>query len=257
MNHTKRMVLVPENTLERLQQRQQILTPPVTQTLKNLDSEMGDILSSKQLDDEQKAKLYNQVLQRYLTYYDQRKGQPLHVKLTTSKQVETPKPDEESKETSKESTEVETIPSAVEEEVIESVPKLYKAAARQLLDKIKQNRDVLHWNEKGELKYENKPISGSHVVDLVNDILRHRKGFEPVGWSVFARGLARMNVPENLVRNPQRQSAIREFKTRVREETPESPSRWLPTPPPTSSPAKKQRKRFASPRPQAVRWLKL
>ena len=85
MNHTKRMVLVPENTLERLQQRQQILTPPVTQTLKNLDSEMTDILSSKQLDDEEKAELYNQVLQRYLTYYDQRKGQPLHVKLTTPK----------------------------------------------------------------------------------------------------------------------------------------------------------------------------
>ena len=43
---------LPENTLERLQQRQQILTPPVTQTLKNLDSEMSHILSSKQLDDE-------------------------------------------------------------------------------------------------------------------------------------------------------------------------------------------------------------
>jgi len=58
------MVLVPENTLERMQQRQQILTPPVTQTLKNLDSEMNDILYSKELNDEQKAKLYNQVLQR-------------------------------------------------------------------------------------------------------------------------------------------------------------------------------------------------
>ena len=46
------MVLVPENTLERLQQRQQILTPPITQTLRNLDSEMTDILSSKELDDE-------------------------------------------------------------------------------------------------------------------------------------------------------------------------------------------------------------
>ena len=54
---------------------------------------MSDILSSKQLDDEAKATLYNQVLQRYLTYYDQRKGQSLHVKLTT------PKP-EESEETS-------------------------------------------------------------------------------------------------------------------------------------------------------------
>lgn len=132
MNQTRRMVLVPENTLERLQQHQQILTPPVTQTLKNLDSETGNILSSKQLDDEKKATLYNQTLQRYLTYYDQRKGQQLHVKLTTPKPVETPKP-EQSEETNKESTEVETIPTAVEQEVMKSVPKLYKAGSRQLL----------------------------------------------------------------------------------------------------------------------------
>ena len=254
------MIPVPENTLERLQQRQQILTPPVTQTLKNLDREMSDILSSKQLDDEAKAVLYNQVLQRYLTYYDQRKGQPLHVKLTTPKPVETRKPDESSEETSKESTAgAETIPtSAVEQEAIKSVPKLYKTGARQLLDKIKENSHLLNWNEKGELLYENNPIYGSHMLDLVNDMLRHRKGFEPVGWSVFARGLARMNVPENIVRNPQRQSAIREFKTRVREETPESPTRWLPTPPTTSSaPVKKQRRRVESPRSQAVCWLRL
>ena len=118
------MILVPENTLERLQQRQKILTPPVTQALKNLDSQMGDILSSKQLENEGKATLYNQVLQRYLTYYDQRKDQPLHVKLTTPKPVETPKPEESSEETSKESTtEAETIPTAVEEEVMKVFPK--------------------------------------------------------------------------------------------------------------------------------------
>ena len=258
MNHTQRMVLVPENTLERLQQRQQILTPPLTQTLRTLDNEMSDILSSKELDDEAKAKLYNQVLQRYLTYYDQRKGQPLHVKLTTVKPTETPKPEESEKQVEIPSPEKSQITTAVEQEVMKSVPKIYKNGARQLLDKIKENRDVLDWNDKGELLYENKPINGSHVVDLVNDMLRHRKGFSPVGWSVFARGLARMNVPENLVRNPQRQSAIREFKARVREETPESPSRWLPTPPTTSSaPVKKQRRRVESPRPQAVRWLQL
>ena len=70
------------------------------------------------------------------------------------------------------------------------LPKLYKTGARQLLDKIKENSEVLNWNEKGQLLYENKPISRSHMVDLVNDMLRRRKGFEPVGWSVFARGLA-------------------------------------------------------------------
>ena len=53
-----------------------------------------------------------------------------------------------------------------------------------------KNRDVLDWKDKGELVYENKPINGSHVVDLINDMLRHRKGYEPVGWSVFTRGLA-------------------------------------------------------------------
>ena len=74
--------------------------------------------------------------------------------------METPKP-EESEETSKES--------------------IYRAGARQLLDKIKEHRDLLNWNKKGELMYENKPITRSHVVDLVNDMLRHRKEFEPVG----------------------------------------------------------------------------
>ena len=107
---------------------------------------MSDILSNKQQDDEAKATLYNQVLLRYLTYYDQRKGQPLHVKLTTPKPVETLKPEDSSEETSKESTmEAEIIlTSAVEQEVIKSVPKLYKTGARQLLDKIKENSDVLN-----------------------------------------------------------------------------------------------------------------
>ena len=81
------------------------------------------------------------MLQHYLTYHNQRKGQPLHVKLTTPKPVETPKPEESRVGTSKESSmEAETIPtSAVEQEVLKSVPKLYKTGARQILDKIKQN----------------------------------------------------------------------------------------------------------------------
>ena len=88
--------------------------------------------------------LYFLVLQRYLTFYDQRKGQPLQVNLTTPKPVETPKPEESSEETSKESTAEAETTSAVEQEVIKSVPKLYKTGTRQLLDKIKENRDVLH-----------------------------------------------------------------------------------------------------------------
>ena len=202
------MVLVPENTLERMQQRQQILTPPVTQTLKNLDSEMSDILSSKQLDDEAKATLYNQVLQRYLTYYDQRKGQPLHIKLTTPKPVETPKP-EDSKETSKGSTaEAKTIPtSAVEQEVMKSVPKLYKAGARQLLDKIKENSEValLHklkmiirtviWGQiQAERCVARTIISSIYLIaSILAELSRSRKKALKSGYEILTASLTKFD----------------------------------------------------------------
>ena len=50
-----------------------------------------------------------------------------------------------------------------------------------MLDKIRENRDVLDRNDKDELVYENKLINGSHVVDLINDMLRRHKRFE---WMV-------------------------------------------------------------------------
>ena len=60
-----------------------------------------------------------------------------------------------------------SLQTAIEQDTMKSVPKIYKARARKLLDKIK-----------GELLYENKPICGSHVL---NETLRHQKGFEPGG----------------------------------------------------------------------------
>ena len=60
-----------------------------------------------------------------------------------------------------------------------------------------------------------------------------------------------------LVRNPQRQSAIREFKARVRHETPDSPSRWLPSPLMRVPSVKRKRRRVERLRNQAVRWLRL
>jgi hypothetical protein len=40
----------------------------------------------------------------------------------------------------------------------------------------------ISWNEKGELKYKGETVQGSNVVDLVNDVLRKRKYFNPQGW---------------------------------------------------------------------------
>ena len=44
----------------------------------------------------------------------------------------------------------------------------------------------------------------SNIVDPVNDVLRKRKSFEPVGWKTFARGLKDVNTPMDLVGNHDR-----------------------------------------------------
>jgi hypothetical protein len=56
-----------------------------------------------------------------------------------------------------------------------------KAKAQLLLKKMKSSPDN-SWNEKGELKYKGETVRGSNVVDLVNDVLRKRKYFNPQGW---------------------------------------------------------------------------
>ena len=76
------------------------------------------------------------MLQRYLTYYDQRKGQPLHVKISTPQAVETPKP-EENEQPSEEPVPEKFTSSAVEAEVMKSVPKIYKVGLDNCWIKLK------------------------------------------------------------------------------------------------------------------------
>jgi hypothetical protein len=72
--------------------------------------------------------------------------------------------------------------------ILESVPKTMKAKAQLLLKKMKSSPDI-SWNEKGELKYKGETVQGSNVVDLVNDVLRKRKCFNPQEWETFGETL--------------------------------------------------------------------
>jgi hypothetical protein len=53
-----------------------------------------------------------------------------------------------------------------------------RGKAELLLKKMKSNRDIT-WNEKGELKYKDKIVHGSNIVDLVND---NSRGFIVRWW---------------------------------------------------------------------------
>ena len=87
--------------------------------------------------------------------------------------------------------------------VIDSVPSTMKRKAQLLVSLLKTNQNV-SWEDDGTVKLCGKSIPGSNIIDLVNDVIRHRKGSEPTGWQAFAEGLRDMNIPQDVIGNRER-----------------------------------------------------
>ncbi|KAK3933132.1 LOW QUALITY PROTEIN: Putative uncharacterized transposon-derived protein [Frankliniella fusca] len=77
MNHVKKMILVPHESVARLNDS----TPPTSETqVSALDNEMELIMRKKYADDSLKWKLYNEALQRYLHFKNESK-KPLQISV--------------------------------------------------------------------------------------------------------------------------------------------------------------------------------
>ena len=192
MEYAKKMALVDPRVLESVPS-QPLSSNPIGNIMRRLDDEIRSILDRGDLSDREKVVLYNQVLMRYNVFSNKSSQQPVRVTIAKASVKE----DEEVKETRAEP--------GVENEIVDSVPKSLKPKARRLLDKIK---GTVSWNDRGEMVYRNVSVPGSNIVDLVNDALRKRKSFQPVGWKTFARGLKDVKAPMDLVGNPERWSYI-------------------------------------------------
>ena len=100
------------------------LVPPLTSQVNNLDSEMDSLLKRQDItQDHEKARLYSQILQRYLNYYDKRMSQPVQVSVVSSKPT-----------TVKSETQPEPVdlPDNIETDILESVPPTMKTRAQHL-----------------------------------------------------------------------------------------------------------------------------
>ena len=155
--------------------------------LDTLDKKMQTILEREDLSADERLKLYDQSLYRYLNVYDDYRPRPVAVAPEPVKQ------------------------DLDDDEILDSIPKTMKSKAQLLLKKMKTNRDIT-WNEKGELKYKDKTVQGSNVVDLVNDVLRKRKYFNPQGWEIFGEAVREANVPQDLIGHEDRWRYITQTK---------------------------------------------
>lgn len=230
MNHARKMVLIPPETLARLQQQQHTPSNTVTNALNALDIEMERIMQLRDVEDSAKWHKYNQVLQRYLHFVGESRH-PVKIPIvgqsynySNNDSLDTVSNSEEVAQTP------ETVPwDRVKRQTIQAIPKLKKNIAELLYDTLYQS-PLISWDDKGHVKIKDQPITGSSITDLIADVVRDRKGTNPEGWSVFTDVLAELNIPQEYISNTRR----REFISRKR--------RGLVTPPEVRSPRKHSRK---------------
>ena len=74
----------------------------------------------------------------------------------------------------------------------------------------------MSWEDDCTVKLYGKSIPGSNIMDLVNDVIKHRKGSEPASWQAFAEGLRDMNIPQDVIGNRERWDWIHHAPKRLK-----------------------------------------
>ena len=192
----KRMVLVPEQTLNRYEQRQRLETTPIMSNMLHKDTQMSDILERNDMGDDEKQKRFNADLERFMELRRQKNSQALGARMPA--------------------TEEEHEPKLSDSVVVDSIPKSMQSRATSLLKWIRTNPDAITWDKAGQVKIEGKTIPGSNISDLVSDAMRSRKNFNPEGSREFFEALSRLNVPKDLVRNQERWRQVGDATTTPR-----------------------------------------
>ncbi len=184
MKQAKRMILVPEDILNRYEQKQKIETSPITATMMHKDAAMSNTLQQTDMPNDQKEKLFYANLERYFNLKQQKDSQVPTVQLAPMK--ENP---------------VHELSNAV---IVETVPKRMRGRATAILNRLKTHPDIISWDNTGQVKIEGKSILQSNISDLISDAVRACMNFKPNGSNEFFHALSKMNMPKDLVRNDER-----------------------------------------------------
>ena len=208
---------------------------------------MNDWLEQDDVPEDTKAAMYAQQLQRVNQLKNQVfRPEPSPVQMITHK--------EQTMTSESDSATPSQQLNATDKQIIDSVPKTMQNRAKLLIQKLKDHSDVISWNDNGQLVLEGSIVRNSNIVDLVNDVMRKRRGFNPEHSNTFVKVLTKINVPEDYLRNPDRidsirwyrrvqdsqapgQSFVSESPTEVPQKTPKSPTtsalvygKWLKAP---------------------------
>ena len=168
-----KLYLVPEDVINtwRAEQRANTVDKPVHTLVNQMDSNLSNILQ-KDISEYDKEKLYSQEMSKYLS-------------MRQRQQVPT------------------RTNSINPQELMASIPKMYRNKAQGLLQYLQSDKDV-EWDDQGHVYVDQKKIDKTHILDLIHDAMRLRKkAHRPHGWHELSSHLRKRNVPRELVGNPE------------------------------------------------------
>lgn len=210
MEHGRKMIVIPQELLERLQSPTSghQSSPEAKRSYKSLDDEMEEIMNNKKIEDSEKWKLYNQVLQRFLNIASN-KRKPVNLPIVNNALGEEILEEQEDEGAvghqqpiqQQQQQQQRTYPGQIEE-IVETFSTSYKSDARNLLRYISRDGSLIRWNETFEVFVDGTHIPKSNLVDLMHSIIRVRMTDKvPIGWVEVMEALKRMNAPRGYIHN--------------------------------------------------------
>ncbi|XP_054259379.1 probable basic-leucine zipper transcription factor D [Macrosteles quadrilineatus] len=215
MEYAKKMVVVPQELIERLRNSGDNNNNNNNNNKNNnndniksssnrfgddrgnsIDNEMHRILTDKTLSDYEKWKQYQQVLQRFLHFASVNR-QPISIPI-----IETSTSSSSSAASLLQAASASSPPPGTVEEIVDTFSKTYKPDVRNLLRFIVREGSVINWDKDFAVYVRNEKIPDSNIVDILHCIVRVRMvDYMPAGWYEVMNALRDMNVPKEYINN--------------------------------------------------------
>ena len=205
MEHTKKMVVVPQDLMENLRYNQRKQAGEDGRHELSVDREMKDILTRGDLTQDDKIRLYNNAL---LKFGDNQKP---------------PKP---------ESRGVEEPDNEWGDIIDKHFGLNNRGKAKNVLEWL-QKRGNVTWNNRGEIVGH----PGSNILTLLDDITRanpHSRSVVPIGMKEFTTKLLESNLPRYLISNYYQKKFLEDTDTESDFETPKAAATPKPKTPRTT-----------------------
>ena len=178
MDLMRKVYLTRQEMLKFMKEKRQHSLSPNLPKYHEARQEMNDWLEKDDVPEDTKATMYSQQLQRVNQPNNQVcRPEPSPVQIITHT--------EQTMTSESDSATPSLQLNAMDKQIIDSVRKTMQNRAKLLIQKLKDHSDVISWNDNEQLVLESSIVLDSNIVDLVNDVMRKRKGFNTEHSNTF------------------------------------------------------------------------